>query len=103
MFGDLYLCQFPFSSGDFSKPRPDLVLFEFQRDAVICKVTSVARSGPRDVELDDWQMAGLAKASVARIDKLVTAESVLLHRRLGTLSDADKSKVRSVWNQTMTL
>jgi len=78
-------------------------LFDLQQDAIICRVTSVLRSGPLDVTLKDWQAAGLLKASVVRLDRLVTAEKSVLMRRLGVLSLDDQEEVRARWNQQMRL
>jgi mRNA-degrading endonuclease toxin of MazEF toxin-antitoxin module len=103
VFGEIFICQFPFSSGAFSKPRPALVLFDLGQDALICRVTSVARSGPLDVAIRDWAQAALAKPSVARLDRLVTAEKTILGRRLGILSPGDQSAIRAAWNQQMRL
>jgi mRNA interferase MazF len=80
-----------------------LVLFDIQQDVIICRVTSVSRSGPLDIALADWQQAGLAKPSIARIDRLVTAERLILGRRLGHLSARDELAVRTAWNQHMVL
>ncbi len=76
---------------------------DLQQDAVICRITSVSRTGALDVTLNDWQAAGLLKASVARLDRLVTAEKTVFLRRLGVLSATDLATVRSTWNQCMTL
>ena len=103
MFGDIYLCQFPFTSGAVSKPRPALVLFDLGADAVICRITSVARTGRLDVTLADWAAAGLLKPSVARLDRLVTAEKTVLIRLLGRLTVADQQAVRQAWNLHMRL
>lgn len=103
MFGDVFICRFPFTSGEFSKLRPVLVLFDLQQDAVICRVTSVLRNGPLDLTLEDWKQAGLAKPSVARLDRLVTAEKTILGRRLSKLSSADQAAIRAAWNQHMRL
>ena len=103
MFGDIFICQFPFTSGAFSKPRPTLVLFDLQQDVLICRVTSVLHTGPLDVILTDWAQAGLAKPSVVRLDRLVTAEKAILGRRLGILSAADQLAIRAAWNQHMRL
>ena len=78
-------------------------MFDLQQDAIICRVTSVLRSGPLDVTLKDWQAAGLLKASVVRLDRLVTAEKSVLMRRLGVLSLDDQEEVRARWNQQMRL
>lgn len=103
MFGNVFICRFPFTSGALSKPRPVLVLFDLQQDVLICRITSVLYQGPCDVALMDWKHAGLAKPSVARLDRLVTAEKNLLRRYLGQLSAADLAAVREVWNQHMHL
>jgi len=103
MFGEVFICQFPFTSGTASKVRPALVLFDLQQDAVICRVTSVSHTGALDITLNDWQAAGLLKPSVARLDRLVTAEKTIFLRRLGMLSDADLAAVRDAWNEHMTL
>ena len=48
MFGDIVICQFPFTSGAASKIRPALVLFDLERDAIVCRVTGVLRTGALD-------------------------------------------------------
>jgi len=103
MFGEVFICSFPFTSGNASKVRPALVLFDLQQDAVICRITSVSRAGMLDVMLKDWQVAGLLKPSVARLDRLVTAERTVFLRRLGVLSAADLAAVRNTWNAHMKL
>ena len=103
MCGEIFICQFPFTSGTASKTRPALVLVDLPQDAIICRVTSVLRSGPLDVTLNDWQAAGLLKPSVARLDRIVTAEKTVFVRRLGILSAADLAAVRRVWNLHMKL
>src|SRR5208337_2594233 len=80
MFGDVYICQFPFTSGASTKIRPALVLFDLDHDAIICRVTGVLRTGALDVTLKDWQTAGLLKPSVARLDHVVTAEKSIFVR-----------------------
>lgn len=103
MFGDIFLCEFPFTSGSSSKVRPALVLFELQLDVVICRVTSVLHSESNDVFLTEWKSAGLLKPSVARLDRIITAEKRILVRRLGGLSASDKQAVRNTWNSNMKL
>ena len=103
MFGEIYLCEFPFTSGATAKVRPALVLFDLQTDAIICRITSVLRAAPLDVTLREWQAAGLLKPSIARLDRIVTAEKFIFLRRLGVLSPADAQAVRDVWNREMKL
>jgi hypothetical protein len=56
-----------------------------------------------DLSIADWQTSGLAKPTVARLDRLVTVEKSLLHVRLGELSVADKSTIRAKWNAELQL
>ncbi len=79
------------------------MLFDLNFDAVICRVTSVIQTGLADVELRDWQPAGLLKASVARLDRLVTAKRTIFLKRLGVLTQRDLEGVRNTWNLRMKL
>lgn len=103
MFGEIFICRFPFTDGAVSKSRPVIVLFDLSQDALICRVTSVPLNGPLDVTITDWRPAGLAKPSVARLDRLVTAEKSILTKRLGILSALDEAAIRKAWNQHMRL
>jgi mRNA interferase MazF len=103
MFGDVFLCEFPFTSGLASKPRPALELFDLGADVVICRITSVARSGTLDIPLSDWNRAGLLKPSVARLDRIVTPEKLVLKKQLGQITAADQDAVRTAWNRYMRL
>jgi mRNA interferase MazF len=103
MFGEIFICEFPFTSGAHSKVRPALILFDLQQDVIICRVTSVMRTGALDVLLNDWSTAGLLKPSIARLDRIVTAERTVLLRRIGALSPGDAEKVRNTWNKQMRL
>jgi mRNA interferase MazF len=103
MFGDVYLCQFPFTSGAASKIRPALVLFDLPWDVILSRVTSAPHAGPLDVRISDWRSAGLLRPSIARLDRIVTAEKTVLVRRLGVLSAMDLQAVRDAWNQHMRL
>jgi hypothetical protein len=100
LFGDTFLCRFPFTSGVLSKARPALVLFDLRQDVLICRNTSTAPVGSLDIPISDWTKAGLLKPSIAR---LVTAEKTLLGRRLGELTGADQSTIRAAWNHHMRL
>jgi mRNA-degrading endonuclease toxin of MazEF toxin-antitoxin module len=103
VFGEIYICQFPFTSGQISKPRPALVLFDLGADALIARITSVSRSRNLDIPIIDWSAAGLALPSTVRLDRLVTAEKTLLGRRLGMISARDQSAIRTAWNRHMQL
>lgn len=87
-----------------SKVRPALVLFDAGPDAIICRITSsAARDAGTDIILKDWQTEGLLKPSIAKIDRLVTAEKTIFLRKLGDLSEHDRSAIRTAWNTRMRL
>jgi mRNA-degrading endonuclease toxin of MazEF toxin-antitoxin module len=102
-FGEVFICRFPYTSDHTSKARPVLVLIDVGLDVVICRITSAASSSALDVSLADWAASGLLKPSVARLDRIVTAEKSILRTRLGELTAADKALVRAVWNSNMML
>ena len=83
--------------------RVRALLFDLEQDAIICRVTGVLRTGAMDVTLKDWQAAGLLMPSVARVDRVVTAEKSIFLRRLGALSAEDQKTIRDRWNQHMRL
>jgi hypothetical protein len=79
------------------------MLFDLKEDAIICRGTSILHDQSLDVLLNDWALAGLLKPSVARLDRVVTAEKTIFLRRLGTLSAPDREAVRTIWNANMKL
>jgi mRNA interferase MazF len=101
--GEVFVCSFPFTSGQFSKTRPVLVLFDFGADVLICRITSKNYSTPFDVIVNDWQRAGLLKPSVVRLNRLVTMEKNLLQQRIGKPTTSDFAVVKSTWNKHMRL
>ena len=73
MFGDILLCSSRLPR-ELQAIRPALLLFDLKDDAIICRVTSILHDQLLDVLLNDWASAGLLKPSVARLDRVVTAE-----------------------------
>jgi len=93
----------PTTDGAEGKLRPVLVLFDLGEDAVVCRITSVLRTGTLDVPLSEWMQEGLIKESVVRLDRIVTVEKNLLVRKLGQLTPVDLNAVRLRWNTLMML
>ena len=102
-FGDVFICSFPFTSGQFSKPRPVLVLLDLGQDCLIARITSVPHTDKLDVSIAQWKQAGLEKPSVVRLTRLVTAEKTLLKTKIGNLTATDLVAVRNAWNQHIRL
>ncbi|MDH7504005.1 MAG: type II toxin-antitoxin system PemK/MazF family toxin [Verrucomicrobiota bacterium] len=101
--GDIHICSFPFTSGQFSKPHPVLVLLDLEEDCLIARITSVPHIGLLDVPVTRWHEAGLEKPSVVRLTRLVTAEKTLLKLKIGELSSVGLQSVRMAWNQHLRL
>jgi mRNA interferase MazF len=102
-FGDVYICLFPFTSGQVGKARPVLVLKDLDPDCLICRITSVPHRGLLDLPIGNWQKAGLEKPSTIRLSRLVTVEKQLLKLRIGQLTSDDVDSVRVLWNEKFRL
>jgi len=102
-FGDIWVCRFPFTSGQGAKARPVLVILDLGMDCLVCRITSVSHYEQLDYSPADWQRAGLDRPSTIRVTRLVTIEKTVLRSRLGRLSEADREAVRTLWNQKFRL
>ena len=101
--GDVYVCVFPFTSGQGAKARPVLVLMDLGPDCLICRITSVPHRGFLDLALTHWREAGLEKPSTIRLSRLVTVEKPILRLRIGRLSSDDLDRVKTLWNEKFRL
>jgi hypothetical protein len=57
VFGEVYICEFPFTSAARSKIRPVVVLFDLKEDSIICRVTSLNSEIPQSETLDPLLLA----------------------------------------------
>jgi mRNA-degrading endonuclease toxin of MazEF toxin-antitoxin module len=102
-FGDVYVCVFPFTSGQSGKARPVLVLKDFGADCLVCRITSVPHRAFLDLALTGWKEAGWEKPSTVRLSRLVTVEKAILKVRIGGLGVDDLDRVRILWNEKFRL
>ena len=102
-FGDVYVCVFPFTSGQAAKARPALVLMDLGADCLVCRITSASHRGFLDIEVGDWQAAGLDRPSTIRLSRLITVEKSILKVRIGELTARDANDVRALWNSKFRL
>ncbi len=101
-FGDVVLVPFPFTDQSGTKKRPAAVVSSqgyntSRRDIVIMAITSQVRTplGYAEAMVNDWQGAGLVKASVLK-PVFTTIEQGLVLRVMGHLSAADIKTLREV-------
>ncbi len=94
-FGDIVLLQLPFTDPNVSKRRPVLVVLDVgDRDIVVMRITSKITRTPFDIEVTNWQQAGLLRKSIVRTHKVNTIEKNLVDRQLGRLTEGDRQRVR---------
>jgi mRNA interferase MazF len=97
-FGDVVVVPFPFVDIAVSKTRPALVFSKQAFNAangqtVLAMITTASRSTWQDdIVLEDGAAAGLSHASLIRW-KMFTLPNELIMRKVGALSNADRSRV----------
>lgn len=96
--GEFWLADIPFTDGSGSKIRPVLILWLDAMDVVVAAVTSAGPRSITDVALGDWRAAGLRVASTVRLSRLDCLEQTLLIRRLGSVTSADATLLKSTWD-----
>jgi mRNA interferase MazF len=99
-FGDLVLVPFPFTDQSAVKRRPAVVIsspayHQARPDLLIMAVTSQQPSilSVGEVQVQDWQGAGLLKPSVLK-PVLTTIDPALVLKKLGRLTLTDQTALR---------
>lgn len=101
--GSVILLKLPFSDAVTFKLRPVLVLLDTgDDDVIVARITSQISQTIFDVEIIDWQSAGLMRPSVVRLHKINTVEKRLLERQLGILQPQDwetvRQRIQQIWS-----
>jgi len=92
--GEVVVLPFPFSDLSASKRRPALVIAPLQGvDVILCMITSRAVKDSNAIPLthSDFISGSLSQQSNVRPNRLFTADSRIILRSVGKLSD-DKMK-----------
>lgn len=95
--GEFWVAEIPFTSGSGTKKRPVLILWLDGADVVAAAVTTAKPRSAFDVELAEWQSAGLRRASTVRLSRLDCLEQSLLVGRIGIISATDANSVKQTW------
>ncbi len=100
-FGDVVLVAFPFTDQRGTKKRPAVVvssqLFHRSRaDLLLMAITGRLSAGrPGDLEVLDWQAAGLLKPSLVK-PIVATLEQGLVLKKLGRFTQPDRDTLAQV-------
>lgn len=100
--GDVILVPFPFTNQTQSKKRPAVIVNSTsynQRysDVILMAITSQVKHpfSFGEIEIVNWQNAGLLKPSVIK-PVFTTIETSLILRRLGSLDANDKENLKAI-------
>ena len=108
---DIVLVSFPFTDLSSAKVRPAVIITvdPQQDDVVIAFISSVTTAplGTFDFALfdqdPDFSLTGLKKASVFKMNKLLTISSILILRRLGHTSPSLQIKLDALLKKALGL
>lgn len=95
-FGDIVIIPFPFFDNKNYKPRPAVVLsnFEFNKshmNSLLSMITTASNTKwDSDIEITNYQEAGLKTKSIIRF-KIFTLDNRLIKSKIGTLHNIDKN------------
>ena len=99
--GDVVVVPFPFTDLSEAKRRPALVLAPLPGDdCILCQITSRAVRDADAIALDnsDFRQGSLQKPSNLRPNRLFTADTGVIVRRVGKL---DSQKIDEAINQVI--
>ncbi len=101
--GTVVLLTLPFSDAATFKLRPALVLLDIgDDDILVSRITSQMVQTAFDIEILEWQQAGLMRPSVVRLHKVNTVEKSLINRQLGILQPNDwqqiRQRIQQIWS-----
>ena len=101
--GSVVLVRFPFSDLSSSKLRPAVVLAGVERDDwILCQITSNPYADTKAVRIDekDFLSGNLMRTSYARPGKLFSANTSLMQRVVGNLT---QSKLTAVVDEVVAI
>lgn len=101
-FGDVLLVPFPFTDQTGTKKRPAVVVNstiynQRHSDLILMAITSQVRKPLNfgELEIVEWQKAGLLKSSVVK-PVFTTIEERVVIKKLGNLEISDENNLRNI-------
>jgi mRNA interferase MazF len=106
VFFGIYTAKFPFLKNHKEKVRPVIVVSKpYGRYNIVTVVPVSASTGREevDIELLDWENAGLIEPSIARVHRLSALLQSELTSQLGILSNSDQAKLSEAFKRLLKL
>lgn len=72
--GEIWWTNFPFEDSNRMKHRPAIVIDDNRIAVLAMYVTSQDKDNPYNIEITDWEKAGLKRPSWARIDRIINID-----------------------------
>lgn len=97
---DIVAVPFPFTDKNTTKKRPALVInkpdYQCKTGHVILLMITSAKNSSwySDVNIEDLTVTGLKNPSIVRF-KIFSIDERIVLKRIGTLSDSDKEKIKA--------
>jgi mRNA-degrading endonuclease toxin of MazEF toxin-antitoxin module len=102
--GEVILIRIDFHQTPGGKLRPAVVLLDSaDDDFVAAPITSRLRVSDFDLPIHGWREAGLNTPSTIRVHKLTVFTKGEIVRRLGGLTDADRTALKEVPRRAFSL
>lgn len=95
----VYTARFPFLETKKSKIRPVIIIsapYGVHNIVAIVPISSKSKREAIDVSLDDWQLEGLLRESMARVHRMTTMLTSDLLADLGSLRKRIRQPFRSL-------
>jgi mRNA interferase MazF len=69
-------------------------------DVLLARITTQLRTTAYDLQITDWQRAGLRGPSIVRLHKLATVDKSEVLKRIGVIQPANRAQAAAILKQT---
>ena len=90
--GEIWWTNFPFEDSKRMKHRPAIVIDDNRIAVLAMYVTSQNKDNPYNIEITDWEKAGLKRPSWARVDRIISIDEWRIEQKIGELTERDLLK-----------
>lgn len=102
----VYTARFPFLENDKEKVRPIVVVskpYGRYNIVIVVPVSASSEQEEVDIKLQDRQIAGLLRSSIARVHRLSALPQSEITSQLGVLSERDQANLLDAFRKLLDL